>query len=101
MGYPGRKMITWHHPPERALLPLEGMHISRSLARTLKKAAFEVTFDTNFTAVMLGCADRDSTWITRDILRVYSELHRRGHAHSVEVWVEGKLAGGVYGVHLG
>jgi leucyl/phenylalanyl-tRNA--protein transferase len=101
MGYPRRKEITWHRPPTRAILPLDSLHISRSLARTLKKGRFRVTFDTAFGEVMRGCAARDSTWITPEIFAVYSELHRRGHAHSVEVWVEDQLAGGLYGVHLG
>ncbi|MBL8232766.1 MAG: leucyl/phenylalanyl-tRNA--protein transferase [Bryobacterales bacterium] len=101
MGYPGRKEITWHRPPVRAVLPLDRLHISRSLARTLKKAHFDVTFDRAFTEVMHGCADRDSTWITQAIFEVYGELHRRGHAHSVEVWVNGDLAGGLYGVRIG
>jgi len=101
MGYPRRKEITWHRPETRAILPLGGLHVSRSLARTLRKANFRVTFDTAFSEVMLGCADRDSTWITQQIFAVYTEMHRRGHAHSVEVWVDGQLAGGLYGVHVG
>ncbi|MFO0970650.1 MAG: leucyl/phenylalanyl-tRNA--protein transferase [Gemmataceae bacterium] len=101
MGPPGRKEITWHRPPVRAILPLDALHVSRSLARTLNKAAFRVSFDEDFAGVMRGCADRDSTWITADVFRVYSELHRTGIAHSVEVWVDGSLAGGLYGVHLG
>ncbi|MBV6430961.1 MAG: Leucyl/phenylalanyl-tRNA--protein transferase [Bryobacteraceae bacterium] len=101
MGYPGREVITWHHPRRRAILPLGQFHTSRSLARTLKKAAFEVTYDQAFDDVMRGCADRDSTWITAAIFRVYRQLHRLGYAHSVEVWVDRQLAGGVYGVHIG
>jgi len=101
MGYPGRKMITWHRPMVRAVLPLDGLHISRSLARTLKKQQFQVTFNRDFQAVMRGCADRDSTWITADIYRTYYTLHQQGRAHSVEVWVDDELAGGVYGVHIG
>ncbi len=97
----GRRMITWHCPSVRALLPLDRFHVSRSLARTLKRAAFDVTYDKAFRGVMLGCADRDDTWIDQRILRVYNELHRLGHAHSVEVWIEGALAGGVYGVQIG
>ena len=89
MGYPGRKEITWHRPRRRAVLPLEALHVSRSLERTLRKGAFRVSFDEDFAGVMRGCADRDSTWITGDIFRVYGELHRTGVAHSVEVWVDG------------
>ena len=67
----------------------------------LAEAGFEVTFDRAFLQVMQGCAARSSTWITRDIFRVYSELHAMQQAHSVEVWVDGELAGGLYGVHIG
>jgi leucyl/phenylalanyl-tRNA--protein transferase len=101
MGYPGRKEITWRRPPRRGILPLESFHASRSLERTLRQGRFSVTFNTAFQDVMRGCARPDGTWITETFHRVYGELHRRGRAHSVEVWVEGALAGGVYGVHLG
>lgn len=101
MGYPGRPEITWHRPPKRAILPLDKLHVSRSLARTMKKGAFRVTFDSAFDDVMRACADRDSTWITADIFRTYHRLHELGHAHSVEVWVEDRLAGGLYGIHIG
>ena len=94
-------LFTWHRPSRRAILPLDGFHVSRSFARTLRQRQFEVTFNRDFLGVMRGCAERDSTWITRDFYEVYGELHRRGRAHSVEVWVEGQLAGGTYGVHFG
>ena len=67
----------------------------------MRKGGFRVSFDEAFGEVMRGCAERESTWITSDIFRVYGELHRKGIAHSVEVWVDGALAGGLYGVHLG
>jgi leucyl/phenylalanyl-tRNA--protein transferase len=67
----------------------------------MRKGGFEVTFDRDFTGVMRGCAARDSTWIGELFHRVYGELHAAGKAHSAEVWVEGALAGGIYGVHLG
>lgn len=101
MGYPGRREISWHRPPERAVLRPTEIHVSRSLARTLKKGAFRVSFNQDFPGVMRACADRESTWITADIFRVYGALHQMGRAHSVEVWVDGLLAGGVYGVHIG
>lgn len=101
MGYPGRRMITWHRPKTRAILPLEELHISKSLQRTLKKHAFRVSYDEAFLEVMRGCAERKQTWITRDIFRVYQQLQMMGQAHSVEVWVDEQLAGGVYGVHIG
>jgi len=93
--------ISWYRPRTRAIIPLDQFHISKSLARTLRLGRFEVTFDKDFTGVMAACADRDETWITEPIKRAYLELHREGGAHSVEVWVDGILAGGTYGVHLG
>lgn len=101
MGYPGRSLISWHQPPERAILPLDELHISRSLWRTLRKGGFQVTFDQCFAAVMRGCAGRRSTWITPAIVRVYQQLHGMGLAHSVEVWIGEELAAGLYGVHIG
>jgi leucyl/phenylalanyl-tRNA--protein transferase len=67
----------------------------------LRSGRFDVTTDRDFEGVMRGCADRDETWISEDIVRAYTELHRMGHAHSVETWRQGKLVGGVYGVSLG
>jgi leucyl/phenylalanyl-tRNA--protein transferase len=101
MGELGRRIITWHCPDPRAIIPLDAFHVTRSLARTLHRGQFEVTYDRDFAGVMAGCADRPDTWITADVQRVYGDLHRIGKAHSVEVWIEGRLAGGVYGVHLG
>ncbi len=101
MGYRGGKLFTWHRPDPRAILPLDGFHVSRSLARRLRRGGFEISFDRDFAGVMRACADREDTWITGEFVRVYSELHGEGKAHSVEVRVSGALAGGVYGVHLG
>lgn len=112
MGYTDSPLISWHLPEKRGVLPLDGFHISRSFARTLRQRRFEVTFDRSFAAVMEACATRandsedvhaesGNTWITDRIREVYQELHAAGHAHSVEVWVNGQLAGGTYGVHLG
>src|SRR5262249_25948193 len=91
--------ILWWSPDPRAILPLDGLHVSRRLARTLRNTPFVVTFDLAFEAVMCGCADRgEGTWITPEMLTAYTELHRLGHAHSAEVWLDGELAGGLYGV---
>ena len=97
----GLHIVTWHRPRRRAILPLDSFHISRSLERRLRRGGFEVTFDQDFAGVMAACAERKSTWISGEFREVYGELHRAGKAHSVEVWVDGSLAGGVYGVHLG
>lgn len=95
------RVITWHQPPERGVIPLDGFRVSASLARTLRQARFRVSVNEDFAGVMRACAHRDETWIDGRILRAYWDLHRAGKAHSLEVWVNGALAGGVYGVALG
>jgi leucyl/phenylalanyl-tRNA--protein transferase len=102
MGEPGSRIITWHRPSRRAIIPLDAFHISRSLARTLRLARFEVTYDQAFDRVMAACGERlEGTWISDEFRVAYGEMHRQGKAHSVEVWMDGRLAGGIYGVHLG
>jgi leucyl/phenylalanyl-tRNA--protein transferase len=95
--------LLWWSPDPRAVLPPDGVHVSRSLARTLRRRRFRVTIDAAFDEVMAGCADRaeDETWITPTIRNAYARLHRLGWAHSVEVWTDGALAGGLYGVSIG
>jgi len=94
--------IDWYRPDPRAILPLNGFHTSRSLAGTIRRGTFTVTFDTAFEAVMRGCADRsEGTWISEEFISVYGDLHRQGKAHSVEAWLDDRLAGGAYGVALG
>ncbi len=93
--------IAWFSPRRRGILPLEGFHVPHGLRRALRDAAWEVRVDTAFGEVMRACAAREETWIDGVILASYGELHRRGVAHSVEVWREGELAGGLYGVALG
>ena len=93
--------IFWVEPRVRAILPLEGFHCSRSLARRLASGKFAMTVDRDFGGVLAGCADRHETWINADIARATLGLHAAGHAHSVECWQDGALVGGVYGVRLG
>ncbi len=93
--------VFWVDPKRRGIIPLDGFHVSRSLARTLGRGRFRVTFDADFEGVVAGCAEREETWISGPIADLYSDLHRRGFAHSVEVWDGEVLAGGVYGVALG
>jgi leucyl/phenylalanyl-tRNA--protein transferase len=95
--------IDWFSPDPRGVLPLDTFHIPSRLARVLRQGRFEVSVDRGFEAVMRACAaDRDEgTWISDDILECYTALHRLQLAHSVEVWREGQLVGGLYGVHLG
>ena len=93
--------IFWVEPRTRAIIPLGGFHCSHSLARRLRQGRFSVTADRAFHDVLLGCADRDETWINPMIERATLGLHATGHAHSVECWEDGELVGGVYGVKLG
>lgn len=95
--------IGWFSPDPRGVLPLDRVHVPARLARVIRSGRFEVAIDRNFEGVMRACAaDReDGTWISEEIIESYSELHRLGMAHSVETWREGKLVGGLYGVHLG
>jgi leucyl/phenylalanyl-tRNA--protein transferase len=93
--------LFWVEPEERGIFPLDGLRVSRSLAKVVRSDRFEVRADHDFEGVMRGCAERDRTWINAEILRLYAELHRRGRAHSVETYENGELVGGLYGVSLG
>lgn len=93
--------IHWVDPRRRGILPLDGFHISRSLARRLRSGAFRVTSDRAFAEVVTACAERGETWISHRIQRLYQALHDQGHAHSLEVWQDERLVGGVYGVTQG
>ncbi|MDX6765923.1 MAG: leucyl/phenylalanyl-tRNA--protein transferase [Candidatus Methylacidiphilales bacterium] len=97
--------ITWWSPNPRSILPVGGLHVSRSLARTLRRQIWQYTFDTAFESVVRACASpapgREETWIEEAIIRAYTALHHRGHAHSIEVWQDRTLVGGIYGVALG
>lgn len=93
--------IYWYRPDPRAIIPLNGFHISRSLKRVLSRGDFELRYDTQFEGVMRACAERKETWIIDDFFRAYGDLHRAGLAHSLEVFRDEKLVGGVYGVSLG
>ena len=96
--------LLWWSPDPRAVLPLDGLHVSRRLRQTLRQHRFRVTIDADFGAVIAACADRDDdeTWITPALRAAYERLHALGWAHSVEVWtLDGTLAGGLYGVTVG
>jgi leucyl/phenylalanyl-tRNA--protein transferase len=93
--------VFWVEPRQRAIIPIEHFHVSRSLRRTLASGRFTVTLDKDFEGVIAGCADRDETWINADIERAMLALHKLGHAHSIEVWSGADLVGGTYGVKLG
>ncbi len=95
--------VTWWSPDPRGIFELDGFHVSRSLARTLRKGGFEVTFDRAFREVITACAKtrRPGGWISKEFIAAYTALHEAGHAHSVECWRAGELVGGVYGVAVG
>ena len=98
--------ITWWSPDPRGVMEVGSMHVSRSLARTLRRAPFEVTLDRDFPGVIRACATVPrggdaSTWISPPLVAAYEALARAGHAHSVECWRGGRLVGGVYGVGVG
>jgi leucyl/phenylalanyl-tRNA--protein transferase len=96
--------LVWWSPDPRAVIPVDGLHVSRRLAQTLRRGRFRVTIDADFAGVIAGCADRaaEETWITPALRAAYERLHALGWAHSVEVWTPaGALAGGLYGVAIG
>lgn len=93
--------IFWVDPRRRGILPLDGVHVSRSLARRMRRGGYQVSLDRAFAEVLEGCADRPETWINAEIHALYLALHRRGAAHSIEIWDDTTLIGGVYGVTLG
>lgn len=97
--------MTWFSLDPRAIIPLDGLYVSSRLKRTIRSGKFTVTCDQAFREVMLGCSKprhkKDGTWITPAMTKAYCKLHAEGHAHSVEVWHEGELAGGIYGVSIG
>lgn len=92
-------------PDMRGILPLSGFHVPKRLKRTVRQDVFDITIDRAFSRVVEGCAapgpGRDNTWINPLIQNLYGSLHREGHAHSVETWLDGRLAGGLYGVAIG
>jgi leucyl/phenylalanyl-tRNA--protein transferase len=96
-----RNAIYWFAPDPRAILPLDAFHVSKNLDRLVRSGRFEVVSDRAFEAVMRACAARASTWISEEIIQVYTALHEQGAAHSVECWRDGRLVGGLYGVSIG
>jgi leucyl/phenylalanyl-tRNA--protein transferase len=93
--------IRCYSPDPRGIIPLEGFHVPHGTRKTLRDPAWEVRFDTAFEEVMRACGEREETWIDETIVQSYLGLFHQGHAHSVEIWREGRLAGGLYGVALG
>ena len=96
--------VRWYSPDPRGVIPLDTFHVPSRLARTLRKRPFEIRVNTRFRDVIERCAERtdhEGNWIDREIVESYCELHAKGFAHSVEVWKDGQLVGGLYGVALG
>lgn len=94
----------WWSPDPRGIIELDGIHVSRSLARTLRSGKFTTTINRDFAGVIAGCADRPpdpGNWLLPDMIEAYTELHSLGHAHSLEVWQDGDLVGGIYGLAIG
>ena len=97
--------ITWWSPDPRGIFELGAFHVSRSLAKVIRKGLFVITVDRAFRQVMEACAapalGRRSTWSSPKFIEAYTELHRQGHAHSLECWLDKQLVGGIYGVAIG
>jgi leucyl/phenylalanyl-tRNA--protein transferase len=93
--------VFWVEPRKRAILPIDGFRMSRSLRKTLRSSDFRVTADRAFAEVLRRCSDRKETWINGIIETSFNNLHRLGHAHSIECWQGSRLVGGLYGVKLG
>lgn len=93
--------VEWFRPRMRALFPMSGIHVSKSLAKTIRSGRFEVRFDQAFEEVMRGCLRPDGNWISEDLIRAYTQIHLGGWGHSAEVRQGGMLVGGVYGIALG
>jgi len=100
----GDPILWWSPDPRMVIFPSE-LRVTRSLDKVLRNRSYEVRFDTAFASVMIGCSaprpGQSGTWITDEVLAAYTELHRLGYAHSIETWIDGELAGGLYGVALG
>jgi leucyl/phenylalanyl-tRNA--protein transferase len=103
--FDGTDIMVWWSPDPRAIFELDRFYISRRLARTCRSGRFEVTCNRDFLGVITGCATagdrRHNTWLTPKMIQAYCRLHELGHAHSIEVWHQGELAGGTYGVAIG
>ncbi|MDQ0998836.1 leucyl/phenylalanyl-tRNA--protein transferase [Phyllobacterium ifriqiyense] len=97
--------IFWVRPEKRGIIPFENFHVSRSLRKTVRKALFDIRYDTDFAGVIDGCAsgsgERARTWINQPIREAYGKLFKLGYCHTVEAWRDGRLVGGLYGISLG
>lgn len=101
MGDEASGEVAWYDPDPRAIFPLDGLRVPKSLDKLARSGRHRLTCNLAFDAVMAACAARPSTWITAGFAEAYGGLHRRGQAHSVELWQDDALVGGLYGVSLG
>ncbi|MBP83656.1 MAG: leucyl/phenylalanyl-tRNA--protein transferase [Verrucomicrobiales bacterium] len=101
MAMDNRGEIGWFSPDPRGVIPLEEFHIPHGLKRTLRRDPFEIRINTAFAEVMRGCSDRETTWISEEIVDSYVKLFELGYAHSVETWLDDQLVGGLYGIAIG
>jgi leucyl/phenylalanyl-tRNA---protein transferase len=90
--------INWYLPEIRTIIPLNNYNIPRSLKKFMEKCNFEIRKDTDFLSVVKGCASRETTWISDELIEAYLRLYKRKHIHTIEVWQDGKLVGGLYGI---
>lgn len=97
----GNPRLLWFDPPMRGVLPVGGVHASRSLLRDLRRGGWSAHLDADFSAVVTACADRRETWINAPLATLYSDLHNTGYAHAIEVRSNGRFAGGIFGITLG
>jgi leucyl/phenylalanyl-tRNA--protein transferase len=93
--------VEWHRPDPRAIIPIHGIRISTSTRKLLRRRVFHISYNTCFRTVMEHCANREERWISDELIDAYCLLHEQGHAHSIEAWQDGRLVGGLYGVHIG
>jgi len=91
-------IINWYMPDTRTIIPLDSFNVPRSAKKAIEEENFEIKFDVDFERVVDGCADRESTWISEELIDAYRRLKKRGFIHTVETWKDGKLVGGLYGV---
>ncbi|MDS9468317.1 leucyl/phenylalanyl-tRNA--protein transferase [Paracoccus sp. MBLB3053] len=97
----GNAQLYWFDPPERGILPVGGVHVSRSMRRFLRQTGWRASINSDFMGVVLGCADRPETWINAPLLRLYEQLFQAGHAHSLGIYDGDRLIGGTYGISIG
>jgi len=90
--------INWYMPEIRTIIPLDNFNIPRSLKKEISSSDFEIKFDSNFLSVVKGCAEREKTWISFELIEAYLRLKELGHVHTVETWLNKKLVGGLYGI---